>query len=292
MSRYQNCFVMLMVLYVAAHVAALERDARAWGDPTSVEALPRLVFQPSDSIENPPPGNTIRNERWALVQIPLQTGDIPAGVKLTAISVKPEISFADGSTWTSDWQSLLAFGRQLGLGTPTREGDVVAAFLMERPLFDAKAAIPATLHLTLALLRTQQTDLSALQPADEFLLPDFGVCRSREPAADRSPGPAWCLLPEPVPVGMVLNGSSENCGGQWPEWYGEHGMGAKCLVTMPLTLGGAPSPTELRVSYRLVKECHMRGADGSQAKCTSARIIDRDSEEIDIAGIHLGDYQF
>ena len=168
----------------------------------------------------------------------------------------------------------------------------MASFLMERPFFDAKAAIPATLHLTLAVLRTQETDLSALQPADEFLLPGFGVCRSREPAADQSGGPAWCLLPEPVPVGMVLNGPSENCGGEWPEWYGEHGMGAKCLVTMPLALSGASSPGELRVSYQMVKECFIRGGDEPQAKCTAARIIDRDSDEIDNSGIHLGDYQF
>ena len=292
MSRYRNCVAMLMALYVAAHVAAFERHARAWLRATSVEAMPRLAFQRSDSIELPPPGGTIRNQRWALVQIPLQAGDVSAGDKLTAIAVKPEISFADGSTWTSDWQSLLVFGHQLGLGTPTREGDVVAAFLMERPLFDAKAAIPATLHLTLAVLRTQETDVSALQPADEFLLPGFGVCRSREPAADQSGGPAWCLLPEPVPGGMVLNGPSENCGGEWPEWYGEHGMGAECLVTMPLALSGASSPSELRVSYQLVKECLIRGGDEPQAKCTAQRIIDRDSDEIDISGIHLGDYQF
>jgi hypothetical protein len=283
---------MLMVLYVAAHAAPFERDARAWADPTSVDALPQLIFQHTDSIENPPPGNTIRNQRWALVQIPLQTGEGPAGFKLTAISVKPEISFADGSTWTSDWQSLLAFGRQLGLGTPTREGDLVAAFLIERPLFDAKAAIPATLHLTLAVVRTQETDVSALQLADEFLLPGWGVCRSREPAADQAGGPAWCLLPEPVPVGMVLNGSSENCGSRWPDWYGEHGMGTQCLMTMPLALGEAPSTRELRVSYQLVKECRMRGGNESQANCTAARIVDRDSDEIDISGIHLGDYQF
>ena len=71
------------------------------------------------------------------------------------------------------------------------------------------------------------------------------MCRSREPAADQSGGPAWCLLPEPVPAGMVLNGPSDNCGGEWPEWYGEHGMGAKCLVTMPLALSGASSPAAL-----------------------------------------------
>ena len=91
---------------------------------------------------------------------------------------------------------------------------------------------------------------------------------------------------------MVLNGTSENCAGQWPQWYGGHGMGAKCLVTMPLALGEAHSPSVLRVAYQPAKECLMRGSEESQAKCTAARIVDRDSGEIDISGIHLGDYQF
>ena len=202
MSGYRRYVVVFMALYFAAHlISVLGRDARAMTPATSDEAMPQLAFNPSDTIALPPPRATIRNRRWALVQIPLQVVNLPVGYKLTALSVKPEIEFADGSTWNSDWRSLLAFGQQLGLGTPLPEGDTVAAFLMERTLFDAKAAIPATVHLTLALVLTQETGQSTLQPADEFLLPGAGLCRFRQPGHNNLGLPAWCLMPETVPLG-------------------------------------------------------------------------------------------
>lgn len=295
MSGYRRYFVIFMALSFAAHLISLSGcDARATAQAISDEGMAQLAFNPSHTIELPPPGTTIRNQRWALVQIPLQVVNLPVGFKLTALSVKPEIEFADGSTWNSDWQSLLAFGQQLGLGTPLPKEDAVAAFLMERTLFDAKAAIPATVHLTLALVLAQETGQSTLQPGDEFLLPGEGLCRFRQPGFDNLGRPAWCLIPEPVPLGMRLNGSVENCGAQWPEWYRQHGMGTTCTLTLDYLAASAKvSLNPLRVSYQLVKECPgLGGSDPQQWICTAQRITAHDSDEIDIPSIHLADYQF
>jgi hypothetical protein len=75
-----------MALYFAAHlVSALGRDARGMLRATSGEAMPQLAFNPSDSIELPPPGATIRNQRWALVQIPLQVGNVPGQIGIVSM---------------------------------------------------------------------------------------------------------------------------------------------------------------------------------------------------------------
>jgi hypothetical protein len=69
-------------------------------------------------------------------------------------------------------------------------------------------------------------------------------------------------------------------------------MGTMCVVTSSFAASGRVS-NPLRVSYQLVKECPgFRVGDEPQSQCTVQRIIDRNSDEIDIPGIHLADYQF
>jgi hypothetical protein len=91
---------------------------------------------------------------------------------------------------------------------------------------------------------------------------------------------------------MLPNGTLENCGAQWPEWYRWHGMGTRCTLTLNyLATSGRVSVNP--VSYQLVKECPcFAGGDQQLWTCTAQRIMAHGSDEIDIPGIHLADYQF
>ena len=97
-------FVYLLTVAFAFFTPHFVRDwaPYAWTlQPSSSRIhIPQPTFDPLDSIQELP-GQTIRNPREALVQIPLRMGNIPPGFEAAVVANRPTIHFADGTTWTS-----------------------------------------------------------------------------------------------------------------------------------------------------------------------------------------------
>jgi hypothetical protein len=91
--------------------------------------------------------------------------------------VKVTVEAANGSHWTSQWQS--RNGQQyLSPGT----GESWITVEMSRAFFDQVRSTPVTLHFTVALTRVQAGNAKSIPlPTQDFSVPDFGNC---SPQAD------------------------------------------------------------------------------------------------------------
>jgi len=105
------------------------------------------------------------------LSIPLQASGVAEGYALIGGPVKVTVNAANGSHWTSEWQ-----GRNDQHYLPgTSESWITVQ--MSRAFFDQMKSTPVTLHFTVALTRVQAGGVRSIPlPAQDFSVPDFGIC--------------------------------------------------------------------------------------------------------------------
>jgi hypothetical protein len=293
-TRTAFLFVYLLTIAFAFFAPHFVTDLApyAWTlQPSSPQVqIPQPAFDPVDSIQEPP-GQTIRNPTEALVQIPLRMGNIPPGFEAAVEASRPTIHFADGTTWTSHWQSVHGF--KYGLGKPKRIGDGVAAFLMDRTLFDRMAMMNATVHLEVSMILFQNSVVSGVYDPNGFTVPGLGIC-SGAGVRYFVTGAISCRIPWSIPQDIQVNSTlvDGTCG---------YRVSAGSVHVVGHIMGTASfldrSPLDplkkVNLTFTLDKGGLAPPPCGGQAlNFTIERTTSHALRKLDLAPIHLADYQF
>jgi hypothetical protein len=118
-----------------------------------------------------PPSAYLLRAKQVQVSIPLEVSGVAEGYAVITGPVKVTVDAGNGSHWTSPWQ---AFNNQQYLPGRGESGILV---LMNRVFFDQVKATPVTLHFTIALTLVQAGKVISIPlPAQDFSVPDFGIC--------------------------------------------------------------------------------------------------------------------
>jgi hypothetical protein len=105
------------------------------------------------------------------VSIPLLASGVEEGYAVVSGPVKVTVDAANGSHWTSPWQS--RNNQQYLPGT----SESWITVQMSRAFFDQVKVTPVTLHFTVALTRVHAGNVRSIPlPTQDFSVPDFGIC--------------------------------------------------------------------------------------------------------------------
>jgi hypothetical protein len=121
------------------------------------------------------------------VSIPFQVSGVAEGYALIGGPLKVTVEAANGSHWTSPWQA----GNNQQYLPGTSESWITVQ--MSRAFFDQVKSTPVTLHFTLALTRVHAGRMRSIPlPAQDFSVPDFGICSPQPDSFHRQFGGIAC----------------------------------------------------------------------------------------------------
>jgi len=141
---------------------------------------PILAAQASAPVQfefipgTPLTGSSIQNHGWHVqigVPIPLKESGVREGDLVLTDGVLAEITAADGSHWSSNWQS--TGGEKIFPG----EHQSFINFMIPIEIYKKFQSMPLSVHLRLAITQARAgKSASVVFPGGNFSVPDFGVC--------------------------------------------------------------------------------------------------------------------
>jgi len=164
---------LMIATAVAVAIVLVATPYRALIDrayPAVASGAPPVVLTLGPPEPDPTRDQTARQGKRIVVTMPLQTTGVASGNVIVVEGTKFRITAADGTQWSSEWQS------SGGSFWPDREGSA-AATEVPRKFFDRATSEGSKVQISFALSVYREENLRGLQiPNGEFRVAGVGIC--------------------------------------------------------------------------------------------------------------------
>ncbi len=251
----------------------------------------QLVLLPPPEANGPRFGRDV--EQDIAIQLPLSVSGVQEKSVVVVNGEMAEVADTGGTRWNSGWQS-----RGVFLFPGQKQTEVY--FRIKKRLFDQMRSSPVTVRISLAFtVYEEKNRREFVTPADEFALPEVGLCSARPPMFVRR---IHCLAPLRRPSFLLISAdmSATTCppmSEETPPPQGEIAYGwIESGAAGPAEFGISPvKAVDLSLSYANrtpVRPFPVIGiCPGTPIRLSTPEPVRRARMELVFSGIHLADYQ-
>ncbi|MGD0887816.1 MAG: hypothetical protein ABR889_01080 [Acidobacteriaceae bacterium] len=159
-------------ILMAVSVAAYRRQSlvdRAYPAPSAAAAVP-LIIASMPNAAHPVEARSWEGEDY--IDLPVQYGGVAEGTAVFADDFKFSITAADGSQWSSPWQSI----QERTVNNAHSSG---LSLMIDPALYERFKTAPVTLRITFAVSRYQSDTVTKMAfTAGDAAIPGIGFCAS------------------------------------------------------------------------------------------------------------------